>query len=66
MRIATFARETLRRRGVATCASSRVSRRIRSEDDCAGDKIMSDLLWLGLIALLVAATLGYARLCDGA
>jgi len=27
---------------------------------------MSDILWLGLIALLYAATLGYARLCDGA
>ncbi|MDR6834897.1 hypothetical protein J2X44_001704 [Sphingopyxis sp. BE259] len=27
---------------------------------------MSDILWLGLIALLFAATLGYARLCDGA
>jgi len=27
---------------------------------------MSDLLWLGLIALLFLGTLGYARLCDGA
>jgi len=27
---------------------------------------MSDLLWLSLTALLFAATLGYARLCDGA
>jgi len=27
---------------------------------------MSDLLWLGLTVLLFAATLGYARLCDGA
>jgi len=27
---------------------------------------MSDLLWLGLTALLFAATLGYAQICDGA
>lgn len=47
-------------------ASSRLSRRIRCGDDCDGEDVMSDLLWLGLIALLFVGTLGYARLCDGA
>jgi len=27
---------------------------------------MQDILWIGLILGLVAASLGYARLCDGA
>jgi len=27
---------------------------------------MQDLLWIGIILCLVAASLGYARLCDDA
>jgi hypothetical protein len=27
---------------------------------------MQDLIWVGLILILVAASLGYARLCDDA
>ncbi len=31
-----------------------------------GSNIMQDILWIGLILALVAASLGYVALCDNA
>lgn len=30
------------------------------------EQIMQDILWIGIILALLAASLGYARLCDDA
>jgi len=62
MRTGKFARETLRRRGVAGATSQPA----RNLGGISPETPMSDLLWLALLGALFALTLGYARLCERA
>ncbi|HEX2814067.1 MAG TPA: hypothetical protein VHO04_15425 [Sphingopyxis sp.] len=41
------------------------SRRVPRPASCRSN-IMQDLIWIGIILALLAASLGYARLCDDA
>lgn len=62
---AEFGRETLCGTGVAPLDSTDF-RHAMWRDGPAGEQTMSDILWLGLLGALLALTIGYARLCDGA